>query len=207
MKEVILYKTISNIKKYNNYSDTKLKEIKYGLETIYLTFFKIVTIIIINLLLGSLKELLLIFLFYGLLRLTGFGLHAKKSSHCWVASLLMFVILTNIVSLIYIPKILQITLSSIGLILLFIYAPADTKKRPIINETKRTVYKVLTILITVLYILYIIFTNDVYISNILMISILIQTFLVLPISYKLFGLEYNNYKKYERRTIWNYLLN
>ena len=34
MKEVILYKTISNIKKYNNYSDTKLKEIKYGLETI-----------------------------------------------------------------------------------------------------------------------------------------------------------------------------
>ena len=193
MKEVILYKTISNIKKYNNYSDTKLKEIKYGLETIYLTFFKIVTIIIINLLLGSLKELLLIFLFYGLLRLTGFGLHAKKSSHCWVASLLMFVILPNIVSLISIPKILQITLSSIGLILLF--------KRPIINETKRTVYKVLTILITVLYILYIIFTNDVYISNILMISILIQTFLVLPISYKLFGLEYNNYKKYERRTI------
>ena len=201
MKEVFLNNTINNIKKYNNYSNTKLKEIRYGLETIYLTIFKIVTIIIINLLLDSLKELLLIFLFYGLLRLTGFGLHAKKSLHCWIASLLMFVIIPNIVSLIYIPKILQIILSSIGLILLSIYAPADTKKRPIIKKTKRTVYKVLTIFIAVLYILYIIFTNNVYINNILMISILIQTFLVLPISYKLFGLEYNNYKKYERRTL------
>lgn len=207
MKEVFLNNTINNIKKYNNYSNTKLKEIRYGLETIYLTIFKIVTIIIINLLLDSLKELLLIFLFYGLLRLTGFGLHAKKSLHCWIASLLMFVIIPNIVSLIYIPKILQIILSSIGLILLSIYAPADTKKRPIIKKTKRTVYKVLTIFIAVLYILYIIFTNNVYINNILMISILIQTFLVLPISYKLFGLEYNNYKKYERRTLWDYSQN
>lgn len=201
MKEVILNNAINNIKKYNNYSDIKLKEIKYGLETIYLTIFKITVIIIINSLLSSLKELLLIFLFYGLLRLTGFGLHAKKSIHCWIASLLIFVILPNIINLISIPKILQIILSTLGLIFLSIYAPADTKKRPIINKTKRTVYKVLTILITLLYILYIIFANNVYISNILMISILIQTFLVLPISYKLFGLEYNNYKKYERRII------
>lgn len=204
MKEVFLNKTINNIKKYNNYSDTKLKEIKYGLETIYLTIFKITVIIIINILLSSLKELLLIFLFYGLLRLTGFGLHAKKSLHCWIASLLMFVILPNIVSVISIPKTIKIILSTIGLIFLSIYAPSDTKKRPIVNKTKRNVYKVLTILITLLYILYIILANNVYLSNILMISILIQTFLVLPISYKLFGLEYNNYKKYERRIIWNY---
>ena len=77
----------------------------------------------------------------------------------------------------------------------------ENETRPIVNKTKRNVYKVLTILITLLYILYIILANNVYLSNILMISILIQTFLVLPISYKLFGLEYNNYKKYERRTI------
>lgn len=204
MKEVIINKAITNIEKYNNYSDTKLKEIKYGLETIYLTIFKITVITIINLILGSLKELLLIFLFYGLLRLTGFGLHAKKSSHCWIASLSIFVILPNIIKLVTLPKILQISLSTIGLLLLAIYAPADTKKRPIINKRKRIVYKVSTIFITMIYILYIIFTNNVYISNILMISILIQTFLVLPISYKLFGLEYNNYKKYERRTLWDY---
>lgn len=201
MKEVIINKAITNIEKYNNYSDTKLKEIKYGLETIYLTIFKIIVITIINLILGSLKELLLIFLFYGLLRLTGFGLHAKKSLHCWIASLLMFIILPNIVKLIALPKLLQISLSIIGLLLLARYAPADTKKRPIINKRKRIVYKVSTIFISISYILYIILTNNVYISNILMISILIQAFLVLPSSYKLFGLEYNNYKKYERRKL------
>ena len=201
MKEVFLNKTINNIQKYNNYSDKRIKEIRYGLETIYLTIFKITVIVILNILLNSLKELLLIFLFYGLLRLTGFGLHAKKSSHCWVASLLIFVICPNIVSSIIILKIIQIPLSLIGLLLLSIYAPSDTKKRPIISRKKRSVYKLLTIFITILYILYIILSNNVYINNILMTSILIQTFLVLPISYKLFGLEYNNYKKYERRTI------
>lgn len=201
MKEVIISKAITNIEKYNNYSDTKLKEIKYGLETIYLTIFKIIVITIINLILGSLKELLLIFLFYGLLRLTGFGLHAKKSLHCWIASLLMFIILPNIIDMITLPKLLQVSLSTLGLLLLARYAPADTKKRPIINKRKRIVYKVSTIFISILYILYIIFANNVYISNILMISILIQAFLVLPSSYKLFGLEYNNYKKYERRKL------
>lgn len=196
MKELIINKTMSNIKKYNDYSDTKLKEIKYGLESIYLTFFKITVIVLINIIINSIKELLLIFLFYGLLRLTGFGLHAKKSSHCWIASLTMFVILPNLVKFIEIPKYIALFLSIIGLILLTIYAPSDTKKRPIINKTKRTVYKVLTSLITLSYIIYIIISNNVYINNILLISILIQTFLVLPISYKLFDLEYNNYKKY-----------
>lgn len=198
MREAIINKAINNIQKYNDYSDIKIKEIKYGLESIYLTTFKIIVIMVINTLIGSIKELLLIFLFYGLLRLTGFGLHAKKTSHCWISSLLIFVILPNIVKTLSVPKSIQIVLSLVGLILLSIYAPADTKKRPLINKTKRIVYKVLTILIATLYILYIIFTKDVYINSILTISILIQTFLVLPISYKLFGLEYNNYKNYKK---------
>lgn len=198
MKEVIINKAINNIQKYNNYSNTKIKEIKYGLESIYLTTFKIIVIMLINTLIGTIKELLLIFLFYGLLRLMGFGLHAKKSSHCWISSLLMFVILPNIAKKLLVPKTIQIVLSLIGLIFLSIYAPADTKKRPLINKTKRIKYKVLTILITISYILYIIFTKNVYINNILTISILIQAFLVLPLSYKLFGLEYNNYINYKK---------
>lgn len=32
MKEVIINKAINNVQKYNNYSNTKIKEIKYGLE-------------------------------------------------------------------------------------------------------------------------------------------------------------------------------
>ena len=63
MKEVIINKAINNIQKYNNYSNTKIKEIKYGLESIYLTTFKIIVIMLINTLIGTIKELLLIFLF------------------------------------------------------------------------------------------------------------------------------------------------
>ena len=137
MKEVIINKAINNIQKYNNYSNTKIKEIKYGLESIYLTTFKIIVIMLINTLIGTIKELLLIFLFYGLLRLMGFGLHAKKSSHCWISSLLMFVILPNIAKKLLVPKTIQIVLSLIGLIFLSIYAPADTKKKTFDKQNKK----------------------------------------------------------------------
>ncbi|UKI57314.1 MAG: accessory gene regulator B family protein [Clostridium sp.] len=33
----------------------------------------------------------LVFLFYGILRLTGFGLHAKNTKECWIISLLILV--------------------------------------------------------------------------------------------------------------------
>ena len=65
MKEVIINKAINNIQKYNNYSNTKIKEIKYGLESIYLTTFKIIVIMLINTLIGTIKELLLIFLYHN----------------------------------------------------------------------------------------------------------------------------------------------
>ena len=201
MKELFVNKSISLIKKNYSYNDIMYERIRYGLEIIYLSITKIFVILLVSYLLGMLKETIILMIFSTPLRNYSYGIHAKKSWHCYVSSIFCFVLLPKLIINYNLSIILRITIPIYALISMIIYAPADTKKRPIINETKRTVYKVLTILITVLYILYIIFTNDVYISNILMISILIQTFLVLPISYKLFGLEYNNYKKYERRTI------
>ena len=49
MKEIVINKLINIIKKYNDIDNTKLLEIKYGLETIYLTIVKtIIFIVLIN---------------------------------------------------------------------------------------------------------------------------------------------------------------
>ena len=82
------------------------------------------------------------------------------------------------------------------LILIAIYAPSDTEKRPLIRKRKRIIYKVLTIIFTIIYIAIIVLTNNYYIKRLLFFSILLEVLLINPISYKLLGLKYNNYKEY-----------
>lgn len=82
MKEVIINNIMLNIKNNKDYTEQKLNEIRYGLEALYLTSTKIAVIYIIAVILNSYKELTLIFLLYGTLRLTGFGIHAKSSKEC-----------------------------------------------------------------------------------------------------------------------------
>ena len=48
MKEVVVNSIISNIKRYYNYDDVKLAEIKYGIESLYLSMFKTLVIFIIS---------------------------------------------------------------------------------------------------------------------------------------------------------------
>ena len=201
MKEVIINNIMLNIKNNKDYTEQKLNEIRYGLEALYWTSTKIAVIYIIAVILNSYKELTLIFLLYGTLRLTGFGIHAKSSKECWISSLLIFVPIPYLLKFIFIPKYINIILSIIGTILLLIYSPADTEKRPLIHKKKRIIYKILTTTISTIYTILNIITKDNILSNIITFSILLEAIIVLPISYKLFGLKYNNYLNYkERRT-------
>ena len=59
MKKVIITKVMNYIKKYNNYSDTELAEIEYGLVSIYLTLSKLIIIAIFAIILGIFKEMVL----------------------------------------------------------------------------------------------------------------------------------------------------
>lgn len=199
MKEVIINNVMLNIKNNKDFTEQKLCEIKYGLESLYLTLTKIVVIYLISILLKTSKELSLVFLFYGILRLTGFGIHAKGSKECWIASLLVFVPFPYLLKVVLIPKYINIILSVIGTILLLIYSPADTKKRPLIHKKKRIMYKIITVLIASIYTMINVFIKDNILSNTLTFAILLEMVMVLPISYKLFGLTYNNYLNYQER--------
>ena len=198
MKNLILNSIIRNIKKYYSYDEIKIKEIRYGLESLYVSITKIIVIFIISYFINTVSDLLLLFLTFGILRITGFGVHAKKSIHCWLTSIPLFVIVPYIIKNIYINDWLITLLSVISIILLAIYAPADTEKRPLINSKKRIVYKVLTIIISIIYYIIIIHSQKNYINKLLFFSILIESILVLPITYKLLGVKYKNYMNYKK---------
>ena len=90
MREVFAEKNLNYVSKYYQLTDTEKIKIKYGLEVLYTIITKTLGILFISLFLKTFKETIILMLFYLLLRLFSHGIHAKKSSHCWVASILTY---------------------------------------------------------------------------------------------------------------------
>ena len=176
--------------------DIKLDEIRYGLEAIYITLTKTVVIFTLAIILNIFKEMFLLLLFFNILRTTGFGLHATKGWICLLSSSLIFIFLPFISKIITIPLLIKSLLGIGAIILVFIYAPADTIKRPIINKNRRAIYKSITTISCIILSFLSIMINDNTLSNLIIFGIYIEIILILPITYKMFNLSYNNYLNY-----------
>lgn len=200
MKKIIIDNMMNQIKKYNDFDDIKLQEIKYGLETVYLTIVKTIVFILIAIFLDTIKELLLFLLFYGIIRLTGFGVHAKKSIHCWVVSIIIFILTPLLIKYVVLPNIVTYIIIIISNIFIILFAPADTPKRPLKNKNKRIIYKIITTILSIIYSIIILTTNIIILKNSLLYSLILESFLVTPFIYMLFGVSYKNYERKERST-------
>ncbi len=197
MKGLVLNNSIKLIRNiYPNYDDNKIDRVRYGLEAVYLTLTKTIVILLLSSYLGLLKDTLILLLFFNLLRLTGFGLHASKSWICLITSITMFigcpllmrVITFNIEEIIFI--------CSLSFISFLIFAPADTIKRPLVKKKKRIRYKIITLITCIIYSFLSFYINNQLIRNSLLFAMLIEVIIVNPIIYKLFGMPFNNYKTY-----------
>ena len=196
MRDFVINNCMKTIKKNTSYNETKLAEIKYGLETLYLTFSKLIVIATLAIILGIFKELIIFICIYNIMRAPSFGIHASKSWICLLTSTITFIglpLLMKITILNIQTKILIGTISTIGITL---FSPADTHKRPIINKKRRRIYKILSSTISTLYITLSIIIKDNYIANSFFYATILQNILISPITYKLFDMPYNNYKTY-----------
>ena len=198
MKKLIINKCMELVTTYNkDLSQKDIDKIKYGLEGLYLTITKLIFIIIISIILGIWKETLLLILIFNGIRLTAFGVHAKRSIDCLISSTLFFILFPILCIKLTIPLIVKIILVIPLTVLIGIFAPADTEKRPLINKKKRKIYKILSIIISIIYMTIAIVIKDNTLSNCFIFAIVIQIIIMLPITYKIFGVSYNNYKNYE----------
>lgn len=198
MKKLIINKCMELVTTYNkDLSQRDIDKIKYGLEGLYLTITKLIFIIIVSIILGIWKETLLLILIFNGIRLTAFGVHAKRSIDCLISSTLFFILFPILCIKLTIPLIVKVILFIPLTVLIGIFAPADTEKRPLINKKKRKIYKILSIIISIIYMTIAIVIKDNTLSNCFIFAIIIQIIIMLPITYKIFGVSYNNYKTYE----------
>ena len=197
MKDKLINNFLNKIRlKYPEYTNTKLEEIKYGIESLYLTITKMIILIILSIIFNIKKEFIIFLLLYNGIRIFAFGLHAKKSSWCLISSIIFFIVLPIILKFIIINKFVISILGSILLINYYKYSPADTRKRPIVNVKIRLKYKYLSCIIVIIYLFIALIINNIYISNLLFSAVLLEGLLINPCIYKLFGFTYDNYKNY-----------
>lgn len=198
MKKKFLKSSIKLIRDYDpSISDIKIEEISYGLESIYLTFTKLIIIFCLAFIFKIEIKVLTLLIFYNIIRINAFGLHATKSIYCLITSLLLFIGGVYVAEWLHINLFIKIIVSTICVVCLFKYAPADTEKRPLVNKKKRTRYKFLSTLSGVIYTILIIKFNNNIVSNYLLIGMIESVLMIHPAIYKFFKLPYNNYKNYE----------
>lgn len=201
MKKRFLNSIRNSIKKqYPNYSNDKIDEIMYGVEGIYLTITKTIIIFALAFLFKIAKELLFLLIAFNFIRLFAFGMHANNSITCLIFSSLMFIGGAFICKYATINKPLLYALYLFSLIIISIYSPADTVKRPLIKKKKRVRFKILSILTVIIYAIISLFIKDNLIINYLIIGLLIECILISPITYKIFKMPYRNYKNYGLNT-------
>lgn len=196
MRKKFLDSSIELITKNKQYTKDEIDIMAYGLEAVYLTVTKMVVIFALAILLGVFKEVILLLISYNIIRSQAFGIHASKSSYCLISSIIMFIGGALLCKYIILPLYLMIVIAIICSVCLFLYAPADTYKRPIVNVKKRKRFKICSSIFGIVYTILIIVFNDYSIANYLLFGMIEAVIIILPITYKIFNLPYNNYKTY-----------
>ena len=194
MKQLFLENSMNFICKYQSISDYDKKKVKYGLEGLYLTITKMVLLTILALLLNMFKEFILVVVFFNVIRYTGFGFHAEKSYQCLLFSTFNFIAIPFLLLHIQLSNFFVYTICAICIFHYLLFAPADTKKRPLSNKRKRIIRKIVTVMIGFIYTLMIILLNNTYWTSIILSAMIIQAIIISPLIYRLFNQPYNNYK-------------
>ena len=193
MREHFLNVSLNYINSKLTFDDRKQKMIKYGLECIYTMITKSTAIIILSIIINTFYETLFLIIFYTFIRMFGFGIHATSNIKCWVVSISTYSILPLIIRYVVINQIVVISCEMIAFLGLLLWAPADTKKRPLIHKDKRLKDKILVLSIAFIYIIYSIFYLNIF-SKAMMFGMLIELVCTCPLTYIIFKQPYNNYK-------------
>lgn len=196
MKKFITYKIMNYIKTHTDYNEIKLKEIEYGLVSLYINIPKIIIIISLAFVLGIFKEVIIFMLLFNILRSFAFGLHATKSWICLLSSTLIFIGIPLICKYIYINNLIKFLICIIGTSLMLKNSPADTKKKPIVSKKRRLRLKIFSTILSIFFSISAIIIKYNFLSNCLIFALILENIMISPTVYKIFKLPYNNYITY-----------
>lgn len=182
--------------------DEKAEIITYGIELIIGEIPKIFLLFVLSFILGI--GWYTVFAYVALIpyRASSGGFHLKTHVGCIIGSSVFYygiVYLSKFIILNLVQKYIIIVIALIfGVIMVSLYAPADTENIPIISKKERKRKKLLSYITLVLTLIVSIFIKDSIISNILIFGVIVQSFMISRLAYLLTNNKYG-YKVYQQK--------
>lgn len=194
--KICMFLTNKMKKEMPDIDDERAEVINYGLQIILGEIPKIFIMLGIAYLLGVFKLSLITFLIILPYRTFSGGFHLKTHLGCIICTSLMYTgpaFLAKYVNLDGVIKIITIMLLWIfAMIMITLYAPADTENVPILRKSERTQKRVLSyITLTIALIAAALIDNQI-ISNIIIIGYLFQTCSITRLAYKITRNKYGH---------------
>ena len=180
--------------------DERAEVINYGLQLVIGEIPKTFALLIIAYAFGVLKLSILALLFIMPYRTFSGGVHLKTHIGCIVATSLFYIgnaLLSKyiIIQPTYIKYILIALIWIFSMIMIKLYAPADTENVPILRKKDRDFKRKLSYITMTLTLAISIFISNSTISNLLIFGVLIQTISITRFIYKLTNNKYG-YEEY-----------
>ena len=188
--------------------DERAEVIKYGLELIIGELPKMFLLFVIAWLLGIFKYALISFAIILPYKLVSGGVHLKTHIGCILGTSLLYCGNVFISKYINIPDIKnQIIFSAIiltfAIIMISLYAPADTENVPILRKKERAKKKIISYIIVTAMIIISFFVKDRVISNMFRVGVLLQSIMISKLTYNIFKVKfgYLEYIKTQKNAI------
>lgn len=186
----------SNTKRNAEVDDERAEIIMYGLQNIIGEFPKIFIILLIAYLLGMLKVTVISILLIAPYRCFSGGVHMKTHIGCIIYTLLLYsgsaFLGKNIILLGQTKYILALCIWIFCMIMIKLYAPADTENVPILQKKERKKKQIFSyIILTVEFVIAIFITNPM-ISGIIIFGDFIQTLTITRLAYKITNNKYGH---------------
>ena len=177
---------------------TKEKEevIKYGLQLIIGEIPKTLLLFAVSFLLGFGWYMLFAYITIMPYKMVSGGIHLHTHLGCITVSAISYygtILLSKFLNLDSLEKYKLIALSFVfGILMISLYAPADTENLPIISKKERKTKKILSYIILTITLGIAIFFKDSTLSNILIIGTVMQSIFISRLSYKITNNKYGH---------------
>lgn len=200
MVEAICNKLTLRIRtKMPEIDDERAEIINYGLQLIIGEIPKTFIIIAIAWILGVLDLTILALVLMTPYRTVSGGVHLKTHIGCIVATSLFYIGNAFLSKYIILEKTVQYIVTFlvwlISMIMIKLYAPADTEAVPILRKKERRIKKILSYIIMTISLVVSLLIKNTVISNILLFGILFQTIAITRFMYKITNNKYG-YEEY-----------
>lgn len=174
--------------------DERAEVINYGLQNIIGEIPKIFVVFAVGAILGIFKETVITFLALLIFKGSSGGFHLKTHIGCIITTCTMFcaiALMSKYIILSGIAKYIAIGFVLIfGMIMIKLYAPADTENVPILRKKDRRKKQILAYISLVVAMIIAIFVQDNTIANILIFGHFIQTLTITKLAYKITNNKY-----------------